>query len=405
MRILFMAEAVTLAHVARPLVLAGGLHVHGHEVHFAADVHYDSVLGELPFQRHALHSIACAQFMDALSKGRPVYDLPTLRRYVDDDLVLLRAIRPDVVIGDFRLSLAVSATLATIPYWTITSPYWSPYARVRFPVPEHVTTRLFGVRLAQSLFDLTHRLVFAGHALPMHRLRRLYGLPSLGFDLRRVYTQADHVCYADIEGMVAMAPLPANHHWLGPITWSPGDRPDTGWRQFVEGAEEPVIYVTLGSSGSVAKGAEIVQALGALPARVLVATAGRLQCASVPKNCFLSDFLPGDEVMSVASMMICNGGSPSTQQALRAGIPVLGIPSNLDQHLNMQAVVARGAGLCLRSEQLTVPRLGTAVRGLLVDESLRVQARALSRRYRATDAGEVLQGLLAQSPTGWVAGE
>jgi UDP:flavonoid glycosyltransferase YjiC (YdhE family) len=56
-----------------------------------------------------LHSISSAQFLGALAAGKPVYDVATLQTYVEEDRRLLERLRPDVVIGDFRLSLAVSA--------------------------------------------------------------------------------------------------------------------------------------------------------------------------------------------------------------------------------------------------------------------------------------------------------
>jgi len=50
MRILFMAEAVTLAHVARPAVLAQGLNPSDYEVHFAWDPRFANLFGEFPFE-------------------------------------------------------------------------------------------------------------------------------------------------------------------------------------------------------------------------------------------------------------------------------------------------------------------------------------------------------------------
>ena len=47
---------------------------------------------------------------------------------------------------------------------------------------------ILGVTLSQVIFDLVRPIAFAVHALPMNRLRRHYGLQSLGPDLRRIYT-------------------------------------------------------------------------------------------------------------------------------------------------------------------------------------------------------------------------
>ena len=55
---------------------------------------------------------------------------------------MIREVEPDVVVGDFRLSLSVSARVAGVPYLAITNAYWSPYARQRFPLPELPVVRM-----------------------------------------------------------------------------------------------------------------------------------------------------------------------------------------------------------------------------------------------------------------------
>jgi UDP:flavonoid glycosyltransferase YjiC (YdhE family) len=113
-RILFFAEAVTLAHVARPLVLAGALAPDLYDIHFACDPRFDHLFPDLRFPRYPVRSISCNRFMQALAKGKPVYEVGTLRDYVTEDLSLIEEISPDLVIGDFRLSLAVSAPLESL---------------------------------------------------------------------------------------------------------------------------------------------------------------------------------------------------------------------------------------------------------------------------------------------------
>ena len=56
--ILFVAEAVTLAHLARPAALATGLDPNAFNVVLACDPRYQSFLERLPFPTRSIHSIA-----------------------------------------------------------------------------------------------------------------------------------------------------------------------------------------------------------------------------------------------------------------------------------------------------------------------------------------------------------
>ncbi|MDP1720349.1 MAG: glycosyltransferase [Candidatus Nanopelagicaceae bacterium] len=359
-RVLFFAEAVTLAHVARPVALARGLDPARYEVVMACDSRYQHFLERESWQTQPLHSISSYQFLQALARGNPVYDTATLRGYVREDIKLIEQIKPDLIVGDFRLSLSVSARLVGIPYTAITNAYWSPhYAHKGFPLPVLPMTRFLPLPVAEMLFRLARPLAFGLHCIPLNRVRQENGLPSLGTDLRRVYTDADCTLYADIPELFPTENLPTTHHYLGPILWSPPVAKPAWWDGLPP--DKPVVYLTLGSSGQARLLPTVLEALGNLPVTVIVATAGAAIPQHVPTNVYIANYLPGTETAARAKLVICNGGSPTSQQALAAGVPVLGIASNMDQFLNMGAVVEAGAGVLLRADRLDAGAVRAAV--------------------------------------------
>jgi UDP:flavonoid glycosyltransferase YjiC (YdhE family) len=224
-------------------------------------------------------------------------------------------------------------------------------------------TRILGVRLSQVLFDITRPLAFGLHCIPMNSVRRHFGLESLGHDLRRIYTDADEVLLADLPEYFPITAEAKNHRYLGPISWSPRFRKPSWWDEI--NTSRPVVYVTLGSSGRVDLLSTVLEALASLPVSVIAATAGRTELASVPENALISDYIPGDEAAGLASLVVSNGGSLTTYQAIQKGTPVLGIPGNLDQHLNMSYLVAAGIGEAVRSENAGIEPIRQAVKRLL----------------------------------------
>ncbi|WP_036501478.1 glycosyltransferase [Nitrosococcus oceani] len=392
-RILFIGEAVTLAHIARPVVLARSLDPQRYAVTLACDDRYHHLFAEIPFEWRSIRTIPSAQFLAALAKGSPVYDTDTLRSYVREELKIIESVKPDLVVGDFRISLAVSTRLVGVPYFTITNAYWSPYSKLSFPLPEHPMTKVLGVPLSQILFRLARPLAFAYHTLPLNRVRCEYGLSSLSYDLREIYTHADHTLYADIPGLVPTRPLPSNHHWLGPILWSPTVKFPDWWSKLPE--DRPIVYVTLGSSGAGEMLPVVLQALEKLQVTVIVATAGRPAPANPPANAWITEFLPGTEAAIRSSLVICNGGSPTTQQALSAGVPVIGIASNMDQHLNMFCLERASVGVGLRSGQVIPRRVRDLVKQLLSDVWYRQAADRLRGTIEGWDAGRVFAGQVA----------
>ena len=373
-RVLFIAEAVTLAHVARSLVLARGLAARSHAPTIAVDPRYAAICPTSPLPTESVRTIPTSRFLDALARGTPLYDRATLEGYVADDLTLLERHRPDVVVGDFRLSLSVSARRLGIPYVNLSNAYWSPCARPRWHVPDLPWARLLPAALGDAVFRMARPIAFRLHAAPMEAVRRRHGMPSLGYDLCRVYTDGDATVYADAPELVPLHDPPSSHRHLGFVRWEP-DVPIPPWWSTLP--TEGLVYVTLGSSGHAARLRDVIEGLATLGRPVVVARAGAPLPQSLPPRVNVADYLPGDRVARASALVVCNGGSPTSQQALAHGVPVLALPGNLDQVLHSSYLEAAGVGRWLR------PRAGAnaianAARGLLEDAGVARRAKALA---------------------------
>ena len=130
-RILFVAEAVTLAQVVRLVTLARALDPARYEIHFASARFDDLVFASTRFVRHPIWSLSPAVSTPASRAASAFTGGARSRAYVREERALLQAVRPDLVVGDLRLSLAISAPVERVPYAALVNAYWSPFAARR----------------------------------------------------------------------------------------------------------------------------------------------------------------------------------------------------------------------------------------------------------------------------------
>jgi len=384
--ILFVAEAVTLAHFARIVTLAKSLDPAEYNIVVASDPRYLGLEKPFPFAFHPIQSIPSTQFTQALAEGKPVYDVRTLTQYIEEDLLLLNKIKPDLVVGDFRLSLSISAPLSQVPYAAVVNAYWSPYSDIVYPIPDLMLTKILGVKLAQKLFNTVRPVVFALHARPLNKTRQRFGLPSLKNDLREAYTSADFTLYTDIPEAVPMVQKPSSHHYLGPVLWSTNTPLPEWWDSLPD--DKPIVFVTLGSSGQSGLLPMVLQALAELPLTIIAATADKIHLTDLPDNVFINDFLPLDIACQRSQAVISNGGSMTTYQAFASGVPVIGIAGNMDQLLNMQAIEHLGAGITLRADSISQTGIQKAIKALLNNPSYAQAANKITQTLAHYDPAQ-----------------
>ena len=386
-KVLFFAEGATLAHVVRPLMLAKGLDPTNFDVTLCRPRNFSKFTSGLTFPVLDLECQDSDFFARRLDRGSPLYDFPTLCRYVDADLALIDSEKPDVIIGDFRLSLSVSARLRSIPYIAICDAYWSPERTLNPPLPVMGFTRYAPIALTEFLFRRIAPLAFRLHAQPLERLRAKFCLPTLGYDLRRCYTDADLRLFANFPALFPDVTLHEKADFIGPIAWSPDFDGDL---EFLAG-DGPLTYVSMGSSGNPQIIERIVPILEDHGRRVVIATVGKpLSLKSKRPSTQVFDYLPGSVVCQHASLVVCNGGSPTTNQALSCGVPVLGIAQNMDQFLNMEAITGFGAGSIIRADRAEPFRLRQAIESLITDPKFALQAQTLAGSLGPETASSIL---------------
>ena len=390
-KILLVAEAVTLAHVVRLVTLGDMLVKRGWQVVLATDPRYSAMVGPQAFEVVDLYTMPAAVFQRALAYGTPIFDFPTLDRYVVDELALYERIQPQCVVSDFRISMAISARLAKIPYVNVTNAYWNPLAKIRRIVPEFEWVQKVGVGVAQIGFSAFQRIGYFQHAIPVNRIRRQHGLESIGLDFRAALMDGDITCFSDFPEIIPTAPLPASQSFIGPLPWSPSVTPPAWWPELLDRKSKmPLVYVSLGSSGPAGMLQTVLDGLARLPVEVVASAAGKSEALNLPPNARVADMLPGDQACAAASLVVCNGGNPGTYQAMVLGKPVIGIATNMDQFLNMAAVEDAGCGRLLRTRSVMAEDIRRVAGEMLHHPGMQAKTQALAKIAAAAEAGDPL---------------
>jgi UDP:flavonoid glycosyltransferase YjiC (YdhE family) len=392
-RILFMSEAVAISHVVRPYVLAAHLHGRGYDVCLARDPRYSHLTGEAGLKTVDLHSLPTATVESRLVRHEPIHDPDTLDHYVEEDLRVLRDFKPDIVVGDLRHSLAVSSRLTRTTYVNIAEAHWSPAIETHYELPNSPLAGVIGMPLSNLLFQAIQPLALGYQTVPLNMVRVKYGLPPIGPDIKACHTYGDYTVYPNDPGLFPLKqPLPAQHSFIGPVSWSPAVERPEWWNDLP--ADRPVVYVSLGSTGRPAFLDTVFKVLETMPVTVIVATAGRWKMRAEARHFFVANFLPGMEAAERSRLVICNGGTMSGQQALSAGTPYLGLISNMDQMLFSTAVQRASACELLREGDVNEGTLRSTILRMLAEEKYQVAAKNIAARTTALDSCEKFQELV-----------
>lgn len=280
-----------------------------------------------------------------------------------------------------------SATLSPISFLSAHDP------SVLVNCPELILLRNAGLGINRALLSLS-RIILRSWWLPIRDLRHSEGL-SPGRDPLLDDKFAPQLVLALFSRSLAQ-PQP---DWP-PQTVQPGfvffDRheaakssPDSGTstlETFLSAGDPPVVF-TQGSTAVHHPGTFYqvsVEAARRIGRRALLIGAHPLSAPAAP-DVLAVHYAPYSEVFPRASVIVHQGGSGTTGQAMQAGRPQLFVPFGWDQPDNAARMVRHGCALALPRNRYTPSRAAQALRRLIDDPQFQLCATSIQKQMQAEE--------------------
>ncbi|MGW4906918.1 macrolide family glycosyltransferase [Streptomyces sp. NPDC004270] len=292
----------------------------------------------------------------------------------------LRRVRPDLIVHDSDcLWGAIAARELKVP---------AASSFTTFAYNRHVPsiTRASWDLLATAMARPRSLQAYLRSRWSLHRRFDTRGVPLV--DLINI-RQPLNLVYTSRAFQPAVEEFDRSYRFVGP---SVGARPaDPSFP--AEQLREPVLYASLGTVFNAAPRLlrTIAIALAPLGGTVVIAT-GQTDPAALeplPANVLARRFVPQPEVLARAALFVTHGGMNSVNEALYAGVPMLVVPQGADQPMVARQVAELGAGLSIRTQDVTETSVRAVARRLLDDPSF--WAAAATLKTAQTEAGGYLR--------------
>jgi rhamnosyltransferase subunit B len=172
-----------------------------------------------------------------------------------------------------------------------------------------------------------------------------------------------------------------------------GDAFDPMLKAFLSEGEAPVVF-TLGSSAIGDAGSFFEESVGAieeLGCRAVLLAGDRVETRTIgcavrnERKFFVTDYARYSELFPRAAAVVHQGGIGTVAQALSAGVPMLVVPSGLDQPDNAYRVQRVGTGRVLSRSQYTAKLVAKNIEALLHNPAYRHVAMSTAAAMRKED--------------------
>lgn len=349
MRILCLPYTHTLSHISRPLAIAAALRARGHEIIFAGDSPKDHFIRSEGFEVLPAYQVEPDILFNRIRQGKLQFvSDDELYKMIAADRDLYRQVQPDLVLSDGRFSAPLSAGIDGIPQAAIVNVSSTEYRALPYIpffewLPEKLIKRDSPFWKSLDRFNLTlEMLVFDNAATVFKKLSRQFALPRT-VTATNCLAGNDLTLLADIPEYFPTRNLPADYHYIGPLTWQSPLPPPAWWPPKNDGKR--LIYFTMGTTWMGGSFTTLYERLRQEGLTAIIATGGQARgLETIEGEVYVEEFVDGDLVMAACDLVVCHGGNGTIYQALQHGKPIVGIPTIPDQQFNMRRVKALGVG-------------------------------------------------------------
>jgi MGT family glycosyltransferase len=352
-------------------------------------------------------SVAMRAYRDMLAGSIP--------EQVADLRPILGSWRPDVLVTDPALwgPILVIWELTGIPVALLTqmigsmipgpdAPPWGP----GLPPP-----RTFAARLLARVVQVGVDVVAHNMRRRVNRIRARYGLRPMAGSVNAHTGRLPLYLIPSVPELdYNRSDQPPNVHYIGPCIWTrPGGEALPDWLSELP-ADRPWIHATEGTAHYQEPFLlrATAQGLADQPLEIILTTGqfsrdpATLGLASLPANVHVERWLSHEDLLPRCAALLTTGGAATVLAALKAGVPLVVVPTFWDKSDNAQRVVEAGAGLRLAPRHCTPDRVRAAVLRLLEEPAFRDSAQRIARRFAEVPgpllAAELLEKLAEDPP-------
>jgi UDP:flavonoid glycosyltransferase YjiC (YdhE family) len=216
-------------------------------------------------------------------------------------------------------------------------------------------------------------------------LRANHGLPPLDGAVNEVLGRLPLYVVASIAELdLNRRDLPPGVRYVGPLLWHPPDPPGTAeWLDRLP-TDRPWVHVTEGTSHYQEPFLLRAAATGLADAPYeAILTTGRRRAGSIlaaKPNVHVHDWLAHDALLPRCSALITTGGAGTTMAGLRAGLPLVLVPTSWDKPEIALRMVEAGVAVRVQPRRCTPQALRAAVDEVLSERRYAENARGIAEK-------------------------
>jgi MGT family glycosyltransferase len=331
-------------------------------------------------------SVAMTAYRDMLSGSIP--------EMVADLQPIIRTWRPNVIITDPAAwaTILVVWELTGVPVALLTqmigsmipgpdAPPWGP----GLPSPKST-----GTRLLAGAVQLATNVVACRMRRNLNRIRSQYGLRPMGGSVNEYTGRLPLYLIPSVPELdYNRRDQPSNVHYIGPCIWTrPRGTAPLDWMDLLS-TDRPWVHATEGTAQYQEPFVlrAVAQALADLPVEVILATGAEsrdpaaLGLYPVAKNIRVERWVSHEDLLPRCAALVTTGGAATVLSSLKAGVPLVVVPTFWDKNDNAQRVAEAGVGLRLSPRHCTPERVRRAVLRLIEEPHFRENARRMADRF------------------------